>query len=1356
MQQQQIQVDENGFPEFEPVRLYDAPATILTQIFEGEGSLSRAVRTLVDQESLSPAERNSYTDKLKKAYGGNALTNTAIDVATNPLVWLLAMTSPIGRRQFAATGGKLLSGLAAMRQGTASSKAAVAIAQMLRIPGLTGLISSTETQAPAMFLQSMAGKLKKLHDKEAELLSASRGRLMQRLSQITGQRITDLDPSRSDLPILRELNLVAHYLESGHAGQGTVVNPRFVNTVVGKVQRVEQGAVVGTAEPMILPRSAIQQLEVSLPGLSGLDLKAGTRFKVGDITYQFADEGVLVNSPETIKQARAMFPRGAAERELVRYTGLEDEFSQGLHIVGFNESAIRRWAQHNGIEDEFFAYVQDVRKTREHFKRVMFGKTNPDGSVPDVFELDVDKVIRFYTQHQKNMGNPEALAEQVAMQELLGADFFKAIDNVLPTWVKREIRSGSHRVRREHVEDVLNKFLMPQLEAPYLPRNTSLVYKRDANGVPVRQGPTATDALLRRRDPGMTPEEVASIALPREKAELMYDPDDLQQLASIAERFRNPHFAGELQVIVPGSPVGGPTVPLRQYIDRTANVIAENIARRKSFSVLTMDHELAMRKYLRDAQATSILHSDLDPALRATLEAAIRTPAPKLRGAYNRSSVRFDEEKIRRQLEFLGIRPEDMRFMDPDAAVLTEGVVANPALVRIRQEITSIRRRLATEDATLTIREKRELGSRVHSLSNTLEDLSTSLELPDVALLSPQLNRRVSLGEALSVSLSRESLEVQEQFKKYLLPHMFGGAKTADLLPLRASQNLRSLSQKFVDSGVGKWLESSSDVGRNFIGELRKYSTATGYELDAAYRSGGLTGYIYATHLGFNAASAMWNALQPLQWASAWMGGREVLSAYGTALKQLGAYSAERISKHGFGPMDPLARRELWLKHVPLAGRATGGRDLLGLSDDIVSTLDAALISAPVGQKPSIGKYLTVDLPLKLFQKAEELNRIVVAEAGMKWYQRLARETGLRMTPDEVFDQVSTMQSLVNFNPNPTTQFRAFQQGFFSNPMMRMFLQYPLRSVSNILVSQQLGGGVREVGFGPLKFDAPAWFADTSRVLGMGAVTYEIGKNMLGLNLSAGLGGAALTQLPGQVALTGLPMPPVVDIPLKLSASILEQDRQAFQDVVFRLVPGGLALQKALGALPALPGGGNFGIIQSQYADWGNRNEQGMVPVYNSDGMLQGFDSPFSLVMRGIGADFKKHKSPQEATKFLLANRAQMVDLRRKYKDAVLGNNMSAAQAIEAEYRKRYGVPMTVKPGEWDRAVQMREVSVSERMLDTMPEEVRGMFQQTLQGPAYATAMGLPVGGLAQGETAKQRASIRAFSADVVNPAEGQ
>jgi hypothetical protein len=122
-----------------------------------------------------------------------------------------------------------------------------------------------------------------------------------------------------------------------------------------------------------------------------------------------------------------------------------------------------------------------------------------------------------------------------------------------------------------------------------------------------------------------------------------------------------------------------------------------------------------------------------------------------------------------------------------------------------------------------------------------------------------------------------------------------------------------------------------------------------------------------------------------------------------------------------------------------------------------------------------------------------------------------------------------------------------------------------------------------------------------------------------------------------------------------------------------------------------------------------------------------------------------------EATKFLLSNRQQIVDMKRQYKDAVLGNNMAQAARIEQEYKTRFGIGMTVKPDEWDSAIKLREVSVSERMVDAMPADVRGAFQQSLGGP-MAQAMGLPDGGLYMGDSAKQRNAIRQFSSGLSNP----
>jgi hypothetical protein len=137
--------------------------------------------------------------------------------------------------------------------------------------------------------------------------------------------------------------------------------------------------------------------------------------------------------------------------------------------------------------------------------------------------------------------------------------------------------------------------------------------------------------------------------------------------------------------------------------------------------------------------------------------------------------------------------------------------------------------------------------------------------------------------------------------------------------------------------------------------------------------------------------------------------------------------------------------------------------------------------------------------------------------------------------------------------------------------------------------------------------------------------------------------------------------------------------------------------------------------------------------------------------MKGIGFDSKKFASPQDASKFLIANRQEISGLKRQYKDAILGNNFAGATAIENEYKKRFGVPMTVKNAEWDQAIKLREVGVAERLVDTLPSDVRNQYQQSLGGPLNES-LSLQPGGLQSADTAKQRSALRAFSSGLTRP----
>jgi hypothetical protein len=1367
MQQQQTQVDENGLPEFEPLRMYDMPATLLTQLMDGEASLGRAIRTLAKSESLSPRERDTYVQRLKKSYGGNVASDTLIDVFANPFTWLLFATLPIGVKQFQATRGRLIHGLAEAQKR--NQRIFGYVAELARTMQAANLLNMGQTAAPTMLAQQILSRWDTLSRLEGQVLAPSgrtmaqtREALMQRLSKIHGESVVDLDHTRyrnaALSKALHEMDVMSGLWATG-ALEGGVARHTQAGTVrAGMFKPTVGGVTSDVAVPLMVSESEYRAMQA----VHGRTIRTGDAVQIGGANFIVGDTGIIqgANNP-AFKKLVAMFPPD--EQAAINYRVLNPAPEAVFNVQNVDQAFFERWARSAGIHDELVDYLQAGRSLREEMKKRLFYTLDAAGNPTDV--LDVDKIFSMWSKWQRQRGKTvrDLSPHEWAMDNLLPME---EIDRILPTWAKEAARRGSKvGVTSEKVRTLVAEKITPLLSQTYLPRNNFTVYKMETgiNGGIRPLGPTHSDALARRRESIVDTRGVASIVIPRRGEGIPWDPQDLTVLRDLMQRQGvNPDLA------VVTFPHLKDTLPVSAAIEKMKSMIKAGTLRsenRGHISTHGMGYEMNMRSYMRDSMSTVILHGSRIPDSAYTLlQEALRNRPAQLVGAYKGPAVPGTKmtarDKRELQVDEL-VEGGELTFSLPEVlSAHPEAKGYRRRLIKSLQLRDALKAKIAAKPTKKLISRLEDAEARIRGLRSGMRRLGR-LEAPPAESLLTGARPYMTLDDAIETVLRVESPEVREYFERAIMPGLFGGSNPVSAFKLRNVQRARDVAGRIANSSAGQWINRNGGfLGKAIIGNLDKYNKMTGYNMDALYAEGGITGYLYATHLGFNAVSAMWNLMQPLQWATTWMGGEHILRGYASAFKQLGGYYAERMAKHGIGRITEEERIKLWQKHIRLAGKASGGRDLLGMGHDAISTLEgASFLRRPQGM-PSLGKWLFIDTPLALFQAAEAVNRITVAEATMGWLGQLQKGSGIKLAANEVLDFAQLFQSMSNFNYNPITQLQAFQKGgLLGNSLLRMFLQYPSRTVSNLLVGSQLGGGTRSFGLGRIggpTVEIPAFLGDMSRILGTGAVAYEIGKNVLNIDLSSGLAGAAIGQLPSQFVSQGIPVPPVLDIPFQLIDSLASQDREQFRQAIFRLAPGGVALQKAFNALPPVPGGGNFGVIQGQYADWSNRNEQGMVPVYNSDGMLQGFDSPFALVMRGIGADFKKHQSPQEATKFLLANRQEMVDLRRKYKDAVLGNNMSAAQAIEAEYRKRYGVPMTVKPGEWDRAVQMREVSVSERMLETMPADVRDMYQQSLQGPAFASAMGLPVGGLAQGETAKQRASIRAFNADVVNPAEGQ
>jgi ribosomal protein L28 len=111
-------------------------------------------------------------------------------------------------------------------------------------------------------------------------------------------------------------------------------------------------------------------------------------------------------------------------------------------------------------------------------------------------------------------------------------------------------------------------------------------------------------------------------------------------------------------------------------------------------------------------------------------------------------------------------------------------------------------------------------------------------------------------------------------------------------------------------------------------------------------------------------------------------------------------------------------------------------------------------------------------------------------------------------------------------------------------------------------------------------------------------------------------------------------------------------------------------------------------------------------------GMYSGSD----IVLRAMGTDMGRFQNQGEVTQFLLKNRDQMREQRREWIASVLGNNMSQAQKIKANYERQFGMPLTVTQQQMREAARVREESVAARTLKSMDKDLQQQYQDVLQG----------------------------------------
>lgn len=543
--------------------------------------------------------------------------------------------------------------------------------------------------------------------------------------------------------------------------------------------------------------------------------------------------------------------------------------------------------------------------------------------------------------------------------------------------------------------------------------------------------------------------------------------------------------------------------------------------------------------------------------------------------------------------------------------------------------------------------------------------------------------------------------------ERVLVPAVSGRYDTRHLFTNAVLNSAKQGTAALLNTGLGDALTKAGGTASRVGDAMKSWADTQGEGASDFLR--GTASYLYTTHLGLNLSSANINLTQPLNLASSWLGAGNTLKGMASAMGELGGYAVERAGMGAF--IDDAARAKLIQKHFKHA-------DLLGIGPTALEQLDSTIFSQGTSFREQSTFRKLNGLLMTPFTMAEMVNRAAVGHAVENAFTEAGRATHSGGTALPEFNRaVRQLNNDTQFASHPLNTPLAFISQdrnispfgrALTNPLVRQFLSFPFRSFTSLTYSAPRFAG-REGGFLPV-------MNDFARAMGVSAIAYESIKNLTGADVSRiGPVSTNLGVIPGisqgrfDKQNIAFPLPPVLDIGAGLVAAVATDDKALFANSASRLIPGGIALSRALGVFPSAPT--NFLGLQKTYAGWNQRSPDGMVPLFKEDGTLVSMESPSDLVMRGLGADLGKYQQQGSLDGYLIAQRDEITRYRRLYLQKLIGGNAQGAEGIKKEYEKRFKMPMTVTKEQVRAMMKGREVGRSERILDRIPADVRPMYQ---------------------------------------------
>lgn len=1216
---------------FDPIRIYDKPAVILTQLGNGIASSDSVRRTLTDPSALSPRERETYTTQLKKSMGDNAVTDTIVDVLANPLTWLAFVAGgAMATKNFAKSGRMFMGGVekAGFGQWAKSQWPA------LRFFG--GLSASQELQGTRMhkLLEAIPDSLQRLQRNFSKDVTPGVTSVLELLSTKHRVKVTSLDPEMApNANVEYDLKRIRGTLHAKLSGYDKAAEFKYVTGLKPNSYEVltswKDAAGKNQSEWLNVGKKAFKQLNKALIKGEANFLKI-SKDAAGDVQI---DDAISATSYSTSTEAQrhageyrsfSVYSKDGNRGDGVLHSGPTVEYqtiSRGKLIgdLGKLQANIDEF----GLKD----LIRGANKMRNSVRAKLYGNDRLFKKTGR-FEIDDNKILRIARGAVNDLRNQGVIGkdgrlnfdEATTINSMLSPE----VSGAIIEYGKKFPGRGATADQMERL--IVNTYKTLVNDPHYLPRNTSVTYKNVggtkvevADSVYAPQGGGFQTGFGREVTPsGRTKFRV------RDSSPM--DPDDVQFL--IDEFGSTPELKDMLK-----------SARERTLSQKRADVNGH-------YKVFKMAPDIALQKYIGSAARDVVMFSQ-NPMADKNVLAALQ--------------------------DFRGPNT-NVRFPGPTGGMV-KGMRASS-------------------------RPQHAPQSRLPAGGLSLHDLIST----EMSALREQLGADAYLPNIM---------------EKHVIPSLLGYRSMESGAAVAMSEWTRAQTLKLANTDLFKSVEKLGGVSERFVRGMRRYgaSSPTG----SAELGSGVAKLFYGSTIGLNLNTALTNLLQPLHNLHQ-LGFKNTVRAYGQTIEMMYNYAGER-SKLGrnASPAEIEAAMDRSFKRTLTGGVNTNLREVADIGS-AWNSVEKAGYGSQLTQ-PSGGIF---ELVMKPFQATEMVNRVATANAVLNAAEEgwLAGGRSNRLDPYRAQQDARQAVEMMQFGSSPLNRPLMFYNDYLRNPAIRQFLQFPVRSAVNIIAMPGMIGGERNVLGMEIKNKYGVMGVDAARMLGVSAIGYEVFKNMFDADVSRGLavGWAPEIDVEKDKKFV-LPTPPFAEAMYSGVRAVMSGgDKEVMSDIVPLLIPGGVALSRALGGAPKSEALQALGL-QKKFADWSAPDAEGNIPMYDAEGRMLGMYSGADIVLRSLGTDMGRFNNQTEVTKFLLSNRDQMRDIRRQWIASVLGNDMMKAGKIKANYERQFGMPLTVTQQQMKQAVRVREESVSSRTIDSIDKDLKQQYQD-IMGASVPNATG--------------------------------